>query len=382
MKGIYIHIPFCVNKCIYCDFYSETDLDLTSKFIEGVLKEITLVSTSDETDTKQVDTIYFGGGTPSVLPPKFINMIIEKIQHHYHVTNRAEITIEVNPGTVNPEKLTEYKQIGINRLNAGIQSFQEPNLKFLNRIHSAEDAHALIHDAEKAGFDNIGIDLMYCIPNQSDEAWRKDLKTAVNHNIDHLSCYTLTYEPNTPLYRQYEKGLIAPLDDHMTSRFFTTTMEYLGSKGFVHYEISNFARSHEKESKHNKKYWDFVPYTGFGPSAHSYNSTANKRYWNVSDLNQYLQLINNGVTPVAGSEILTPRQQMVEAVFIGLRKTAGICIDDFNKRFKQDFNTFFKAPIIQLKENQIIDMTGNRCFLTKKGLLLADRVTSMFVDCI
>ncbi len=381
INGIYIHIPFCVKKCIYCDFYSVTDLSLEEVFVNSLIKEIQLTGTCKTAENKtKVDTIYFGGGTPSTISVKNICRIIDEVCKTFSVDNNSEITIEVNPGTITIDKLSDYKKTGINRINAGVQSFNDVNLKFLNRIHSAGDAVFFIELARKSGFDNIGIDLIYCLPGQSEEMWIKDLETAVKYNLEHLSCYILTYENGTPLYTIYKKGEIIPSGETISANLFETTMNYLTSKGFHHYEISNFASSVKTRSRHNYKYWDFVSYNGFGPSAHSFDAKNNKRFWNISNLNRYITSLNNNILPVEEHESLSNEQQIMESVFLGLRKISGINIDIFNTQHKTDFNQRFRAKIRKLTSSGIITIVENHCRLTKKGILLADKVASLFVN--
>lgn len=381
MNGIYIHIPFCVKKCIYCDFYSVTDLALEDLFVTSLIKEIQLTGSSRSgTEKTKADTIYFGGGTPSTLSTKNIARIIDEIGKQFDIETHSEITIEVNPGTISAEKLSDYKKAGINRINAGVQSFNDDNLTFLNRIHSAGDAVFFIEAARKSGFENIGIDLIYCLPGQTETMWKTDLQTAVQFSPEHLSCYILTYEDGTPLYARYQKGEIIPSDDAVSAALFETTINYLESNGFQHYEISNFSSSETTRSRHNLKYWNFSPYSGFGPSAHSYNPKTSQRFWNVADINRYIDTLKKGRLPVEGDEYLSIEQQMTEAVFLGLRKISGISINDFNTRYTADFNHLFKAVINTLTGTGIIDSSAGHCRLTRKGILLADKVSSLFIN--
>ncbi|MCG2755382.1 MAG: radical SAM family heme chaperone HemW, partial [Desulfobacteraceae bacterium] len=269
-----MHIPFCINKCPYCDFYSITDQSLQQLFIEALIQEMQMASIP----SLVCDTLYFGGGTPSVLRPENIGRIIESAYGLFNISTDSEVTIEVNPGTVTSEQLTEYRNIGINRINIGAQSFNDEILNFLGRIHSSNDADLTIRGARKAGFDNIGIDLIYGIPGQTKEMWLSDLRRAIEFEPEHLSCYMLTYEKGTPLDIDREQGKVKPVADSLLAELFETTMEYLTAHGYVHYEISNFAKNASRISRHNMKYWSFSPYLGFGPSAHSF--TGHQRYWN------------------------------------------------------------------------------------------------------
>lgn len=382
MNGIYIHIPFCVKKCIYCDFYSTTNLTLEDTFVSALIKEIRIAGQEKYDGIKtKIDTIYFGGGTPSTISSTNIDKIIAEISNCYDVVSDSEITIEVNPGTISAGKLADYKQIGINRINAGVQSFNEASLNFLNRIHTAVDAVNFIKSARKNGFDNVGIDLIYCLPGQTKEMWLDDLKTAVQYNPEHMSCYILTYEDGTPLYTLYKNEKITPIGDELSSVLFETTIDFLSSNRYHHYEISNFSSSVKTRSKHNYKYWDFISYRGFGPSAHSFEAENDKRFWNISNLDKYVKCLQSNRLPVAEKEVLSLEQKMIEALFLGFRKTAGINISLFNTTFNTDFKKLFKTRIKELTASKIITFTeNNHCQLTRKGILLADRIASLFVN--
>lgn len=383
MNGIYIHIPFCIKKCIYCNFYSETDLSLEDDFVNALIREIQLSgSFGSEDDIINVDTIYLGGGTPSTIKASNISRIINEIYKNYKVSSDTEITIEVNPGTISLKKLADYKKAGINRINAGVQSFNDKNLKFLNRIHSADDARFFIETARKEGFNNIGIDLIHCLPGQSEEMWIKDLKTATSYSLEHLSCYMLTYEHGTPLYTKYKKGEITPANENLSAELFETTINFLSSNGFLHYEISNFASSAKTMSRHNQKYWNFVSYKGFGPSAHSYDAKAGKRYWNTADIFNYIKLLNKNTLPVEDKEYLTNNQQIIEGIFLGLRQSSGIDINKFNKMFSVNFNLLFKNIITKLSDSNMIIIENCHCRLTPKGIMLADKITTLFINVI
>ncbi len=379
MSGIYIHIPFCVKKCVYCDFYSETDLSVEGKFVEALIREIEIVTSGDK---KTVDTVYLGGGTPSAVKAESIQRILGSVRRCFDVSDAAEITIEVNPGTMSVEKLADYRKAGINRLNVGVQSFNDRHLKFLGRIHNAKEARFFIKEARKAGFKNIGIDLIYCIPGQTESLWVEDLKAAVSLTPEHLSCYNLTYETGTPLYQLYRNGAVTPSGDTISAALFEKTISYLESNGFLHYEISNFASSPETRSQHNMKYWNVISYNGFGPSAHSFNVNTGRRSWNSSNLSTYMANINSGNLSVNEEELLSEEQKIIEAIFLGLRKTDGIDIKWFNKTFHADFSNLFRSVLSDLTSSDHIIMSNNICRLSKKGLLLADNIASRFIQAI
>jgi oxygen-independent coproporphyrinogen-3 oxidase len=375
LAGIYVHIPFCIKKCPYCDFYSITDQSLKQPFIEALIQEMQMAPGH----SFLFDTLYFGGGTPSVLRPENIGRIIENAYSLFNILSDSEITIEVNPGTVTSEQLTEYKSIGINRINIGVQSFNDGILNFLGRIHSSNDADLTIRGARKAGFDNIGIDLIYGIPGQTKEMWLSDLHRVIEFEPEHLSCYMLTYEKGTPLDIDRQQGKVKPVHDTLLAELFETTMEYLTAHGYVQYEISNFAKNASRISRHNMKYWSFSPYLGFGPSAHSF--TGHQRYWNCRSVKKYIENIKQGRLPIEEKEILSKEQRMMEMVYLGLRKTDGIDIDVIDETLGINFRQIFAEKIKQLEEDGYIlpIQPENRCALSRKGMLFLDSIAPILM---
>ena len=375
LAGIYLHIPFCIKKCPYCDFYSITDQSLKQPFVETLIREMQMASSHPFL----FDTLYFGGGTPSVLKPENIGRIIENAYGLFNISTDTEITIEVNPGTVTPEKLKEYQTIGINRINIGVQSFQDANLDFLGRIHSTNDSNKTIKWARKAGFDNVGIDLIYGIPGQTKKTWLSDLRKAVEFEPEHLSCYILTYEKGTPLDRERQQGRFKPASGSLLAELFETTIEYLTAHGYVQYEISNFAKNASKISRHNFKYWSFSPYLGFGPSAHSFIEP--RRYWNCRSVKKYIENVKEGRVPIEEKEILSKEQRMMEMVYLGLRKTDGIDIDVIDENLGINFRQIFADKIKQLEEDGYIFriQPKNHCALSRKGMLFLDSIAPMFM---
>ncbi|MGD8892548.1 MAG: radical SAM family heme chaperone HemW [Desulfobacterales bacterium] len=381
--GLYIHIPFCLKKCPYCDFYSITDTSLHPAFMDVLVSEMRMTRGWNLT----FDTLYMGGGTPSALDAKTIGKIIDTARESYEILPHAEITLEVNPGTVSLNKFEEYQGAGVNRINIGIQSFDPVNLHFLGRIHSGRDARVAITRGQKAGFKNIGLDLIYGIPNQTKKSWLTDLKLAVESEPQHLSCYILSFEPGTPLYRDRQQGRLKHLTDPQICELFETTLEFLSNHGYVQYEISNFARASTgssglngaecNRSRHNMKYWRFVPYVGLGPSAHSFQEP--KRYWNYADVKKYIRSLEAKKLPIAGEERLSIEQLMIEAIYLGLRQTKGIVIDDFDKKFGVNFKTLFEEIIADLETRGLAELFQNRCALTSKGMLYLDSIAAMFI---
>ena len=376
--GIYIHIPFCIRKCPYCDFYSTIDVSLQSEFLDALTREMQLT----RNDALRFDTLYIGGGTPSVLDAGSIGRIIESTRSQFHILSNAEITVEVNPGTVNPHKLKDYIDSGVNRINIGVQSFQDANLNFLGRLHTGKSAKLAVKQAQNTGFNNIGLDLVFGLPGQTRTDWLLDLRQAVELEPAHLSCYILSYEPETPMDRDRKAGRFQPLPEQRVSDLFETTLAFLSNHGYHQYEISNFARSIPGDSepfrsRHNQKYWSFVPYIGLGPSAHSFFGKT--RYWNHRNTGKYIKNLEAGRLAVAEKEGLNREQLMMEAIYLGLRQTQGIFIDAFNKQFGISFKDTFEEMTTHLEGKGLIRLSQNRCALTSKGMLLLDSIASMFV---
>jgi len=374
--GIYIHIPFCHRKCPYCDFFSISDLSQQHRYIEAILKEVELAA--NEHSGMVFDTIYMGGGTPSVLPPEAIDGIIESVQGKFAFATNTEVTIEINPGTLDLDTLRRYHTTGINRVNIGVQSFQEINLRFLERIHTAVEADTALEGARKAGFENIGIDLIYGLPGQSVESWIKDLGRALAYLPEHLSCYALTYEQGTPLAADMESKKFLPADDEQVAKLYLYTVEVLQSRGYEQYETSNFARSSDYRSRHNGKYWNLSPYLGMGPSSHSYFPP--ERYWSKADLVSYLDDLDHGRRPIGGRETLSREQLMIEAVYLGLRLSEGVDIDRFDRIFGEKFNILFNKPLAAFVQKGLLEITSGRCRLNTRGMLLLDTIASSFID--
>jgi oxygen-independent coproporphyrinogen-3 oxidase len=373
--GIYIHIPFCVKRCRYCDFYSQTDLSLCGDFVDALIREIELAP-----DPGPVDSLYFGGGTPSLLDPTEIERIILSVRARFAISPDPEITLEANPGTVDEKRLPDFRAAGVNRLNLGIQSFDDDNLAFLGRIHTAAEASRAVEAARAAGFNNLGLDLIYGLPGQTTRDLRQEVEKAVAFQPEHLSCYLLTYENGTSLDQAREQGHVVPLPEKETAELFQANREFLDVLGYRQYEISNFARDDHHRSRHNCKYWNFTPYVGLGPAAHSFLEPV--RYWNHRDLSTYLEDLEKGRLPVRAKETLTPSQQMIEAVYLGLRQTRGIPIADFNQRFSVEFKTLFEAVLFDPLLDKLLELDADFCRLTPEGMLVMDTLVARFVDLI
>lgn len=372
--GLYIHIPFCVQKCRYCDFYSITDPAHYDPFATAVCAEIN----HHKNSAQQADTIYFGGGTPSLLGPRRIAQVLETTNYSYTITNEAEITLEVNPGTVSKEDFDAYQAIGINRINIGIQSFSDENLSFLGRCHTRRDAIDAIHWAVTADFSNVGIDLIYGLPGQDRKSWQTDLDEAISFHPEHISCYMLTYEPGTPLDALKRSGRIEPMGENESAVLFTATSEILTRAGYDHYEISNFARNKSLQSRHNQKYWYHLPYRGFGPAAHSFYRPI--RSWNVKNVQDYISRIHRNAAPMENQETLTQEQLMMEAIFLGLRTKEGVRLTDFENNFQNRVDTLFVPLIEELTRQGLLNIDSHRMALTQQGMLFHDHISSRFAE--
>jgi len=364
--GLYIHIPFCKSKCGYCSFYSIKSLNLLPDFIDALKKEMKFYSKL----FKSFDTVYLGGGTPSLLTPQQIETILKTVGKFYKIDPHAEITIEVNPGDVSLEYFQSLRLLGINRLNIGIQSFDDQLLKFLGRRHSASDALESMEAARDAGFSNIGLDLIYGVHHQDLKSWDKTLQKTITLKPEHISCYQLSLAPKTPLYQIYqEKSIKLPSNEQQTKYFFTTS-EILENDGYLHYEVSNFAREECLKSKHNMKYWQHVPYLGLGPAAHSFLD--NKRWWNKAAVKTYLQEISAGNMPVENTETLSAEQLQLEALFLGLRTKAGIDLKLYKIRYGVDLLEDKKSMIDLLIKNKLVELKDSFLRPTRAGMAVAD----------
>ena len=379
--AIYIHIPFCIQKCIYCDFYSKTDLALIPDFISALETEIIKRSQRFESHPLQgkINTIYFGGGTPSLLSIKEVDLILHTIKDNFLVLPDAEISLEVNPGTIDFGYLKELKNIGVNRLSIGVQSFDDKKLEFLKRIHTAGQAIKVIADARKAGFTNISLDLIYGLPFETTSLWLKDLEKAVSMEPPHLSCYMLTIEPLTSLDKNVKLGHIRPLDQVSMALLFKRSVKYLNDFHFDHYEISNFATGRAYRSRHNSQYWDMTPYFGFGAAAHSYDG--NKRSWNHKSIVKYLKDINSGRLPVEDFEILDEKQKKLETVMLRLRTLEGIDLKKYKNQFKISFQEEFKEIIKAVQGQSFCSSLSSDGFaLNLEGKICLNSIVETFAQ--
>lgn len=371
MAGIYIHIPFCNKKCNYCNFYSIASKKHINRFVECLLQEIDIQKNylSEET----IETIYFGGGTPSVLDEFSINEIIIKIKKLFNVSKTAEITFEFNPDDITKEIISSLYDIGINRISIGIQSFNDEDLKYLGRRHNADQSEkSIIIALEK--FDNISIDFIYGMPSLTDKMWKSNLEKAFSYNIPHISAYILTIEEGTLLQKNIENGILDSPDENQSIRQLEILMELCTVNNYEHYEISNFCKS-EYHSKHNSSYWKRKKYLGLGPSAHSYDIYS--RQWNISNITEYMNSINN-LTINAEKEILTEDQKYNEYILTSLRTIWGSDLVYIKEKFGEDKYLHSLMLAEEFKKKSHITISGNKLLLSKKGKLYADGIASEF----
>ena len=419
MAGIYIHIPFCNAKCAYCGFYSLPSLKLKERYLEALKAEIVArkgylqcgglrdkpamrPALEDGCDMTSINTIYFGGGTPSLLSLKEIGELLHLINAHYPVASNAEITLEANPDTLSLEYLEGLRQLGVNRLSIGIQSFYDNDLKYLSRRHDSHHAQQCLDWAKLAGFENISIDLIYGLPSSNAEQWNKNLDIFFAYSLPHLSAYALTLEPNAILTKQIELGKVPPVNEEDALRDYEILCQRAAENGYLHYEISNFCKS-GMHSKHNASYWFGTPYIGFGPSAHSFDGAS--RQWNVSSVERYCEVFSSASRhceersnldteaygldcfvvpprndakrvqePVIEKEQLSPEQQYDEYVMLRLRTHWGIDLKWLKREMGERFSTYCEQHALPLIAQGRLSQTREFLYLTDKQMLFADGV--------
>lgn len=374
MRGLYIHIPLCEHKCSYCDFYSIARPELTETVVELLCREITLVAEQLPGATAEpIATVYFGGGTPSLLSPLQLERLLNRLHAAFRIAADAEWSMECNPGTVTLDQLRAYRSLGITRLSFGVQSFHEDELRFLDRVHTARDAVVAVQWAYQAGFENVNVDLMFAVPGQTVESWRQTLQQAIALAPVHISTYSLIWEPGTPLYARWRRGEVAPVPEELDVAQYELAAELLSAAGYEHYEVSNFARA-GFACRHNLVYWHGEEYLALGPSAHGY--VGGRRYWNVRSLRRYAELVRSGMLPLAGSEHIGPQERLEELIFLELRAD-GIRFD----RLRQEFGIDLAAEAAELFHRweamgALAVWTPERLQLNWRGYLLCDELTS------
>jgi len=371
LAGIYLHIPFCKQACYYCDFHFSTSLKRKAEMLTSI--KIELLIRKEEVKNQKIETIYFGGGTPSLLTIEDLNEIFKVIYCNYNVVENPEITLEANPDDLSESKIIELANSPVNRLSIGIQSFFDEDLKFMNRAHTAEESKKCLAAAINY-FGNITIDLIYGVPNMSNERWKENLKIAIEFGVPHISSYALTVEEKTALYSLIKKGKVPPVDENLALQHFNILVEGTNKKGFVHYEISNFCKQ-AYFSKHNMAYWLGENYLGIGPSSHSFNGI--ERSWNVSNNAKYIKAINENKLPLEIEE-LSINDRFNEYIMTGLRTIWGVDLNKIETDFGRDFLEQLKENIKPFIKKGLLDfnLETEKLSITNKGKFLADGIAS------
>ena len=363
--GLYVHIPFCKTKCPYCDFYSIIDHAAMDRFVTALKRESVLYGKT----FSRFDSLYFGGGTPSLIDEKGLAEIFTALRAQFEFSPDTEITVEMNPDDVTAEKLESYRNLGVNRISLGIQSLNDQELAFLKRRHTAEGAKKALTLIREHGFENVGIDLMNGLPGQTEKRWIDTLEEALSFGPAHISCYQLTLGSKTVFGKMLHEGKLKMPSEEKQGKIFLSTSRLLEKRGFIHYEVSNFARGKKYRSRHNLKYWRHIPYLGLGPAAHSFHK--NRRCWNVQSVEQYCAALNKNDKPIEGDETLSPDQLELERLFLGFRNLEGVDIKD----------TFHKPPcenaLKRLITSKYVEVRSGKIIPTAKGYLIADRLPLM-----
>ena len=375
MSGIYIHIPFCKQACHYCDFHFSTNLKKKDEMVLALAKEIEMRSKSithhPSPITEQIETIYFGGGTPSILQIEDLRFLIDEVYRNFKVVENPEITVEANPDDLTENRIIELSKNKVNRLSIGIQSFFEDDLKMMNRAHNVEEAKKCLEFATQY-FDNISIDLIYGVPEMSNEKWLQNIETALSFGVPHISSYALTVEPKTALHSFIQKGIIPQPDDEVAQEHFQILVDTLSENGFIHYELSNFGKENYF-SKNNSSYWLGKKYIGIGPSAHSYDGK--NRGWNVSNNSRYIKSIQENKLPIE-IETLTKTDRYNEYIMTGLRTIWGVSLERIEQEFGKTYLDYLNQQASKFIEDHLLFVDDNILRTTKKGKFLSDGIAS------
>lgn len=369
MAGIYIHIPFCKQACHYCNFHFSTRLTHRQAMVEALAKELFL---RKDYLREAVSTIYYGGGTPSLLSLDELQLLQDTVAHHYQIVDTIECTLEANPDDISMQKLMQWKQAGVNRLSIGLQSFSDKELKWMNRAHSAQQAEECVRMTHEAGFSNFSIDLIYGSPLLTDDEWMNNISRVLTLAPPHISCYALTVEENTVLHHKILKHIQVPPDSEKQSRQYYQMIAQLTDAGYEQYEISNFSLKGFK-SRHNSSYWQGTHYLGIGPSAHSYNGKS--RQWNLCNNALYLKSVSDGIVPFE-IEILTRQQQMNESIMIQLRTNNGLNLSDFQKQFGENYRKKLQQAAQKHIVQKTMKLVNDRLVLSLEGQFFADGISS------
>jgi oxygen-independent coproporphyrinogen-3 oxidase len=379
--GVYIHIPFCIRKCPYCNFNSTVISPLPeSEYIAALLSEMRLIAGERFSHHKVVDTVYFGGGTPSLLSPGSVEKVLDTLGTIFVFSDGVEITLEANPASLTTEKLQGFLKSGVNRLTIGFQSLHDRLLRVLGRVHSSQDALETFYLAREAGFHNLGIDLIFGIPTQETSELVDDLEKVLALTPEHIAVYNLTIEPDTTFFHQLHEGEIALPAEEKEVEVYETICGMLADAGYDHYEISNFALP-GYHAKHNQRYWMREPSMGLGAGAHSYqdlNGSWGMRWWNSADPQLYMSRVVSGQTVIAGEELLTREEALHESLFLGLRQLRGINLSNFEMHFKISLPELYAEVISHLVEAGLVEVTHDTIRLTSRGILLSNEVFQSF----
>ena len=367
--GLYLHVPFCRSKCRYCDFYSVASLASVPAWLNAVKREMLLYKEK----FPRFDSLYLGGGTPSVLDERDLALLLERVFENFAFCPGSEMSMEANPDSLTEDKLRTVKDLGINRISLGVQSLDDADLKYLGRIHDSKQALKALDTTRSGGFANVSVDLMYGLETQNLPGWKKTVDRILEFRPEHISCYQLSFEKGSPLWKMKEAGKVRPIGEKLQSAFFIWTSRYLGRHGYYHYEISNFANvadGRKMTCRHNQKYWRHVPYLGLGPSAHSFQ--AGSRWWNVKSINKYCQRLEEGEMPVEGSEVLTREQLELESLDLGLRTREGVDLHAPGGGLRN------AKALEELRKSGLVKVSNGRIQPTRKGFLVADSLPLMF----
>lgn len=370
MASIYIHVPFCKSRCIYCDFYSTTNTQSISRYIQSVCRELEI--RKDYLKGEPVETIYFGGGTPSQLSVNDFSLILSTIESVYGTEHCKEVTLEANPDDLTPQYLEALSVLPFNRISMGIQTFNDDMLRLLKRRHSAQQAIQAVHQCRQAGFNNISIDLIYGLPGETLWEWNADLDTAINLGVEHMSAYHLIYEEDTPLYEMLQRKSVNETDEESSNSQFSVLIKKLTEAGYEQYEISNFSLP-GKQSKHNSSYWNGTIYLGCGPSAHSFNGE--NRSWNVSSLSSYIIGIEEGL-PVSETEILDKNTRYNDFIITSLRTSKGLSLDLLEKNFGNKYLEYCLLMANKHLNSRALEVTNGFLKLTRQGIFISDGIMS------
>lgn len=371
--GIYIHIPFCRSRCSYCDFATGLyESGLADRYVSALLQEVR----SSNLSRKPIDTIYFGGGTPSLLAPAQLAQILRALNERFDVNPGSEITLEINPGSITVEKLRAFRRLGINRASFGAQTFDDRELAKLGRSHTAADARRTFHDLRAAGFENVSFDLIAGLPGQTLDGWQRNVDEALELHPEHLSFYLLEVHTGTPLAQHIERGLQPVPDEDLAAVMYESMLERAAAAGYEHYEISNLCRP-GFESRHNTKYWTGAPYFGFGCSAHSYNGKT-RRWSNHRDVLEYVSLVEKGSSAINEQQILTETDLRAEALFLGLRLMRGVNLQQYRESFGVDLLAKHSIELERFQAAGLVELNED-LRLTRSGALLSNEVFSAFV---